>query len=173
MLYEIFRYSMGTVVQFLSDLYSRYGSYINFVVMIYGISILWSHQNLRQIMKKVEVGIVKTAEEEGQPYNYKKIYNRFAQKWQNKTKGTTAFIPSKRDIWFNRVEQDNIIDLLNINADYVKMALHKNTGIPPTQDFREHEFIAWEEYRHSLVRGLRKRFIEPKEIKERLKKKRA
>jgi len=172
MLYEIFRYSMGTVVQFLSELYSQYGMYINFFVMIYGISILWAHNNLRQIMKKVEVGILKTAEEEGQPYNYKKIYSSFVKKWRGKTKNSSSFIPSKRDIWFDKIEQDKIIELLNINSKYVKIALHKNMGMPPKQDFNEYEYIAWDEYRHGLISGMRKRFIEPKDIKERLQKKR-
>ena len=47
MLFATFRYMMGSVARFLSQLYSDYSLYINFVVLIYGISILWVHNNLR------------------------------------------------------------------------------------------------------------------------------
>ena len=51
------------------------------------------------------------------------------------------------------------------------MALHKNIGKPERSKFPNHVFLAWEDYRHNLVIGIRKKFVDPKEIKLKLKNK--
>lgn len=170
MLFATFRYMMGSVARFLSELYSNYSLYINFVVLIYGISILWVHNNLRTIVRRMEFGIVEIAKTGEAPYDYGKVFRTFYQIWEKKNKDLFSFIPSKRDLWFEKVNNADLPGLLRINEDYVKMVLHKKIGEPLATQFPAHVFIAWDEYRHALVRGLRKRFITPQEIKKRYEK---
>ena len=164
------RLMMGSIGRFFSQLYAEYSVYINFVVLLYGMSILWVHNNLRTVIRSMEKGIVQIAREDELPYNFKKTHNKFSQIWLNQNKGKYSFIPSRRDIWFEKVDSAELLNILNINPDYVKMALHKNLGEPAETEFPKHVYLAWDEYRHGLVRGLRKRFIDPKEVKQRLEK---
>ena len=161
---------MGSIGRFLSQLYADYSSYINFAVLLYGMSILWVHNNLRTVIRRMEKGIVQIAREDAPPYKFNKIFNKFSQTWLNQNKGKYSFIPSNSDIWFEKVDSGELLKILNINPGYVKMALHKNLGEPAKTEFPKYMYLAWDEYRHSLVRGLRKRFIDPKEVKQRLEK---
>ena len=170
MLFATFRYMMGSVARFLSQLYSDYSLYINFVVLIYGISILWVHNNLRAIVRRMEIGIVEIAKGDEPPYDYGKVFSNFSKIWKNKNQQSFSFIPSTRDLWFEKVNNADLPELLKINQEYVKMALHKNLGEPSESQFPTIVYIAWDEYRHALVRGLRKRFISPQEIKKRFEK---
>jgi hypothetical protein len=167
MFFATFRLMMGSFVRFLSQFYSKYSLYINFIVMVYGLSILWVHNNLRTIIRNMEIGIEEIAKANKPPYDYRKVFRNFYQVWKIKNQGLFSFIPSKRDLWFEKVNNADLPGLLNINEDYVKMALHKRIGEPLESQFPSHVYIAWDEYRHALVRGLRKRFISPKEIKSR------
>jgi len=171
MILATLRLMMGSIGRFLSKLYGEYSMYINFFVLLYGMSLLWVHNNLRIIIQKMEKGIVHIAKEDAPPYNPKKIFNKFSQIWRNQNKGKYSFIPSKRDIWFEKVDSTELIKILNINPSYVKMALHKNLGEPARSEFSKYVYLAWEEYRHNLVVGLRKKFIKPKEVEQRLLKK--
>jgi hypothetical protein len=139
-------------------------------VMVYGISILWVHNNLRTIIHRMEIGIVEIAKGDGPPYDYIRVFSNFSKIWKNKNKGLSSFVPSKRDLWFEKVNNADLPEILNINQEYVKMVLHKILGVPSVSQFPAHVFIAWEEYRHALIRGLRKRFISPQEIKQRFEK---
>ena len=96
---------------------------------------------------------------------------KFSQKWKKENEGGSIFIPSKKDLWFDKVESRDLPDLLLIGPDYVKMVLYKSLGVPARSDIPDHVYLAWDEYRHALIRGIRKKFISPKEIKERLLKK--
>jgi len=170
MFFATLQYMMGTVVRFLSQLYGEYSKYINFVVLLYGISLLWVHNNLRTAVSRMEQGMLHFAGEEGQTFNVKNIYKKFSKRWTDHNKGKYIFIPTIKDIWFEKVNSEDLLKILNINSDYVKMALHKNLGKPERSKFSRYKYIAWDEYRHGLVRGLRKRFIDPKEVRERLEK---
>jgi len=118
----------------------------------------------------METGIVEISKGYVSPCDYRKLFHDFYQIWKNKNQGTFSFIPSKRDFWFEKVSNTDLPELLNINEDYVKMVLHKKIGNPLATQFPAHVYIAWDEYRHALVRGLRKRFISPQEIKKRYEK---
>lgn len=170
MYFATFQYMMGTVVRFLSQLYEEYSTYLNFIVLLYGMSLLWVHNNLRTAIRGLEKGMVQFAEEEGQTFNVKNIYKKLSKRWTDQNKGKYLFIPTKKDVWFEKVNSEDLLKILNINSDYVKMALHKKLGKPERSKFSKYKYIAWDKYRHGLVRGLRKRFIDPKEVRERLEK---
>ena len=73
MFYAQLQYMMGKVVRFLSQLYGEYSTYLNFIVLLYGMSLLWVHNNLRTAIRGLEKGMVQFAEEEGQTFNVKNI----------------------------------------------------------------------------------------------------
>jgi len=118
----------------------------------------------------MEKRMVHFAQEDNKKNNVKDVFKKFSKRWTDQNKDKQIFIPSKKDIWFERVNSADLLKILNINADYVKIALHKNLGKPERSKFPQHKYIAWDEYRHGLVRGIRKRFIDPKEVRERLEK---
>jgi hypothetical protein len=167
----IFDLMLGTVGRFVGQLYATYHIYINFVVMIYGFSILWAHNNLRTIMQRMEKGIIHFSEVEKNRNDYADIQKNFAKKWKEKNLGTRYFIPTHNDLWFEKVEGSELVDLLKISPDYVKMVLHKTRGEPKEDDFPPHVFKAWSDYRHGLITGMSRKFIDPKVIKEKLKQK--
>ena len=99
----------------------------------------------------------------------KKYFAIFIKSGKKRTGGIILY-RSKRDLWFEKVNIADLPGLLEINEDYVKMVLDKKIGDPLASQFPAHVFIAWDEYRHALVRGLRKRFITPQEIKKKISK---
>lgn len=167
----VFTLMMGTVGRFFGELYFQYHLYINFVVLLYGLSILWAHNNLRTIVRRMETGIVKLGGSEKFQKNYSAIQRAFSQRWNEANKGISYFIPSQRDLWFEKIEGPQLIDVLHINDDYVKMTLHKKTGEPKASEFPQHVYLAWEDYRHNLVTGMRKKMPDPKKMEEKLKQK--
>ena len=172
MLFATIQLMMGKVVRFLSQLYGEYSGYINIVVILYGFSLLWVHNNLRTAIRSMEKGMVHFAQEGGKSFSVKDVYKKFTKRWGDQNRGKFIFIPTKRDIWFEKVNSSDLPKILNIDADYVKIALHKNLGKPERSNFPEHKYIAWDEYRHGLIRGLRKKFIDPREVQKRLEQKR-
>jgi len=171
MFQSILHLMMGSVGRFISQLYSNYSFYINFFVLIYGMSLLWVHSNLRLVVQRMEKGILQVAKSDSAPSDFAGIARKFSQKWKEENRGKYFFIPSSKDLWFEKIEGNELVDLLMIGPDYVKMVLHKNLGVPERSAFPEHVYLAWEDYRHSMIRGFRKKFVSPKEIKQQLKKK--
>ncbi len=155
---------MGTVGRFFGQLYSTYHLYINFFVLLYGLSILWVHNNLRTILQRMELGIVQINSIEKNHKDYINVQKMFSQKWMEANKGIYFYIPSQRDLWFEKVEGSQLIDVLNINTDFIRMTLHKKTGEPKANEFPQPIYLAWEAYRHGLITGMRKKKPNPKVI---------
>ena len=74
MWFATFQLMLGKIGRFLSQFYGEYARYINFVVLLYGISLLWAHNNLRVAIRSMEKGMVHFAEEAGQKFNVREIY---------------------------------------------------------------------------------------------------
>jgi hypothetical protein len=114
--------------------------------------------------------IVEIGKQEKQPYDYSRIFKRFLTQWQSIVEKKEFFIPSKHDLWFEKVQGSDLISLLCLEPEYVKMVMHKNIGDPKTNEFPKHVYVAWEQHRNNLLTGIRKKFESPKQVQMKLQK---
>jgi hypothetical protein len=144
---------------------------IDAIVLLYGVIVLYAHNNLRNVVRRMESMMLEVANEIGGQLDFHQVHHLFAERWKSEWGARRIFLPTRRDLWFNRIGAAELVDLLHIEPDYIKMALHKNTGEPQAQDFHPVDYLLWEEYRHRLLTGLRSRLPDPREAKLRFEQK--
>ena len=75
---------MGTVGRFFSQLYSDYSTYLNFFVLLYGMSLLWVHHNLRTVVQRMEKGILQLAKAHSMPDDFAGIARKILPKMEER-----------------------------------------------------------------------------------------
>jgi len=160
---------LGEIGRALLSFYNHYSLIINGIVILYAVFILKAHQNLRSVIHSMEALMVEVGGDVGKP-DLERVYAHFLERWQQERGDQKYLFPSRRDFWLISVQGKELVNLLNITPDYLKMALHKNLGKPQRSEFSPFVYRVWEDYRHSLLIGLRSRLRDPEELKAEYKK---
>ncbi len=145
----------GNFVRSLMQFYRQYSQIINSLVIIYGFSLLWVHNNLRTVIKKMEQLILHIASELKDNTDYHRIHKQFVKQWNDLVAHNRFVIPSKNDFWYERKTGRELIDVLYIKPEYVYVVLKKQNDEAAEQDSMKKKFRIWEEYRHNLRIGIR------------------
>ncbi len=159
--------ALGTFGRALLDLYRTYSLPINSIVVAYGIVTIYAHNNLRAVIREMEAMMVDVASGLGDKPDPHHVLSQFSQRWRAEQGERRLFLPSRLDLWFGSVTTAELIGLLLIGPDYVRMALHKHTGWPEQKAFHPVDYKVWEEYRHRLLIGIRTKLPDVKDLKAR------
>ncbi len=154
----------GDTGRSLIGFYNENSAVINTFVFIYGLVVVFAHRNLRKIIIDMEKMMVDITAEMGESIDYSQVYKEFQRRWEHASEGKRIFLPSRTDLWFNLIPRAQLIDLLFIQKDYMKVALNKLTGKPKAKTFNPTIYRTWDEYRKRLFTGLRTRVKDPQEI---------
>ncbi|OGO14693.1 MAG: hypothetical protein A2Y93_05870 [Chloroflexi bacterium RBG_13_68_17] len=164
MFQALFELMLGKVGRAFLAFYSEYSPFINAAAIVYGGILVYAHNNLRALVRRMEAMIVECARDLGASPDPVLVHSRFAARWKQEHASRTAVIPSRRDLWLTRVPADGLPELLQIRPDYVRMAMHKMLGDPPARSFRPAVYRAWEHLRHQLLIGMRAGARDPDEL---------
>lgn len=164
MVQGIIQLMLGEAGRALANFYTSFVVFINGPVLFYALIILWTHHNLRSLVREMETMMVEIANESNLD-DMQGIYSQFCARWSERNHQKRYMLPTRRDLWWEPVKGKELIQLLHIDADYVRLALQMNTGKPEKQDFSPSVFLALQEYRHNLLVGLRSRLRDPNQMK--------
>ena len=155
MFQQIINLLAGDTVRSLMQFYRQYSQIINALVVIYGFSLLWVHNNLRVAIKNMEQLMLHISSEIKDTSDHGRVHKQFVKKW-NELMGNRRFVvPSKSDLWYERVMGDELINVLHIKPEYVYLVL-KQDKTADSNDLKK-KYRAWQEYRHNLRVGLRRK----------------
>jgi hypothetical protein len=152
---------IGDLGRSLLAFYRANSTVINVVVFIYGMILLYAHNNLRRAMQRLEWTILEIAKARGDSPDPEEIQADLLARWQEQEAGKRVLIPSRTDLWVGFIDLGDMPALLHIRPEYVKMALHKLVGKPGHRAFSPIAYRVWSEYRHRLMTGLRSRVKDP------------
>lgn len=152
---EFIQYILGPFGREVLQFYKDYNLIINAVVIAYGLVLFYSHYVLWDMIRRIEAMILEISATYGSELPLNSIYQELVDQWNHQYQGKTFYLPKKNDFWFEKYMGGDVLDLLQINQDYVRMALHKLTGNPPMRDFKAIDFEMWQHYRLQLKKGLR------------------
>ena len=169
MIIKYIEFILGKVGNFLKDLYTSNTWWVNSIVIIYAIFILWTHNNLRKIVLRFEKDIVSLSKQSGKTSEIRFLHKSVLNKWHQENDTKKFWLPTINDLWYEVFSGKDIPKLLHFDSEYVKIALNKLNGYPSQEEYAPHVYLAWEEYRHRLLVGIRSNTPNPKIIKERLK----
>ena len=125
------------------------------IVMLYGVVLVYSHSNLRGVMRQIEQVIMDCAQALGGKPDPRQVHEQFVQRWKAEQAGRRLFLPSAKDFWFGSLNVAELPELLHIGTDYIRVTLYKATRWPPREAFHPVDYEVWEEYRHRLLIGVR------------------
>lgn len=163
---EFIRWALGPIGREALLLYTEYNLPINLIVLLYGVILFIPHFSLIKTINRIEQMILAMSSSAGSsPKDIEALYNELIDKWSSMVHGKTLVLPTKNDLWFELHEAPDVLKLLQIDEDYVRMALHKHTGDPPLRLFTPIKFYVWEKYRRRLKKGVRG--LTPDEVLER------
>lgn len=166
MIIKYIEFILGKVGNYLKDLYSSNTWWINCIVVIYAILILWTHNNLRKIVKNFENDIVSLSKKPGKNSEIRFLYKSVLNKWHQENDAKKFWLPTINDLWYEVFTGKDIPKLLHFDIEYVKIALNKLNGYPPQEEFVPQVYLAWEEYHHRLLIGIRSYIPDPKKLKK-------
>jgi hypothetical protein len=152
---------MGKTGRYLLDLYQEYHLLINIIVITYGVSLVWAHMNLREMVHEMEKLILKVAASLGSAPNPEEIFTTFAKEWQEVPEKQRVLIPTRTDLWMTMIARKEMVNYLGIRPDYVRVVLSKAGLISEDGGLEKQEYRVWERYRHQLLTGVRARHLEP------------
>jgi hypothetical protein len=164
--------ALGTIGRALLNLYRTYSLPINSIVVAYGILTLYAHNNLRAVIREMEAMMLDVASGLGEKPDPHHLLSQFSQRWRAEQGERRLFLPNRLDLWFGSVATAELIGLLLIGPDYVRIALHRHTGWPAKKSFHPVDYRVWEEYRHRLLIGVRTKLPDIKALKVRYKEQR-
>jgi hypothetical protein len=159
--------ALGTFGRALLALYRTYSLPINSIVVAYGIVTIYAHNNLRAVIREMEAMMVDVASGLGEKPAPHQVLSQFSQRWRAEQAERRLFLPSRLDLWFGSIATAELVELLQIGPDYVRLALHMHTGWPAQKAFHPVDYRVWEEYRHRLLIGIRTKLPDVKELKAR------
>jgi len=146
---------LGRFGRALLALYNQYNLLISPFVVLYGIVTIYAHNNLRSVIRQMESMMVEIASELGKQPDHRQVLHEFAQRWKSEQGDRRLFFPTQSDFWFGLIDTAELVDLLHIGPDYVRMVLHKHTNWPRRAAFHPVDYGVWEGYRHRLLIGIR------------------
>lgn len=153
---EFIRWALGPVGRELLQFYSDYSIPINIIVLIYGAILFVPHYSLIATINRIERMILYLSASRGAALDdLDALYEELIEEWISKMEGKNLLLPTKNDFWFELHPASEITTLLQIDKDYIQMALHKLTGNPPLRSFEPVKFQVWQKYRRRLKKGLR------------------
>jgi hypothetical protein len=152
---EFLRWALGPWGREILQFYQEYNVAINAVVIIYGIVIFYPHFTLVKLINRLERMILEISSRHDQPDDFEKIWATLFDRWMAENRNKTFILPTKNDLWFEPFSGEKVFELLQIERDYIRIALHKQTGHPPQRSFEAINFKIWEKYRRQLKKGLR------------------
>lgn len=159
--------ALGRIGRALLALYRAYSLPISAVVVAYGIVTIYAHNNLRTVIRQMEAMMLEIAGGLGEKPDPGQILRQFAERWRSEQTDRRLFLPSQTDLWFGSVPTADLVDVLQIGPDYVRMALHIHTDWPDRTAFHPVDYQVWEEYRHRLLIGVRTKLPDVKKLKAR------
>lgn len=158
---------LGKIGRALLAFYNNYNMVISPIVVLYGVVTVYAHNNLRNVIRRMEGIMVEIAGEMADQLDYRQVHRQFVQRWKAEQGDKRLFLPSQTDFWFGFMDAAELIELLHIGPDYVRMALHKHMNQPSRRSFHPVDYRLWKEYRHRLLVGLRSKLPDVKEMKAR------
>lgn len=149
------RWALGPLGREVLQFYQEYSLVINILVVLYGIVIFYPHFTMVNLINRLERMILEIAEQFGAPLNFETMCQELKARWTEENQEKSLFLPTKSDLWFVRFPASEVLDLLQIDENYLRIALHKLTGNPPLKSFKAVDFKILEKYRRQLKKGLR------------------
>ncbi len=116
---------MGKTGRYLLDLYYEYHLLINAIVITYGVSLVWAHMNLREMVHEMEKLILKVAASLGSTPNPDEIFTTFAKEWQEVPEKQRSLNSTRTDLWLTMIARKEMVKYLGIRPDYVRVVLSK------------------------------------------------
>lgn len=162
---------LGDIGRFLRDLYFENAVWINAIVVLYALGIIWNHGNLRKLYFNIEKLILDHVQTGNNGLDTEKIFDDFSEAWLKLYTGVNFIVPSASDLWFEKINAKDVLSLFFIDKPFVKMVLHENTGSPSIKVFSPEEYRVWLDYVHNMRRGLRFDLKNPYDEIERIKSK--
>jgi len=159
---------LGDLGRALLNFYQNNDVWINTIALIYGAVLIVSHRNLRNLVHQMEADILDIAGSFQGSVNYTRISQLLRQRWEEKYHEVKVYIPARTDLWLHRVKKSELLELLHIDGEYIKLALHRLSGTPDRKSFTRISYRVWDEYRHRLLTGIRSRIKDPEEILKQL-----
>jgi hypothetical protein len=159
--------ALGRIGRALLALYRTYSLPISSVVVAYGIIMIYAHSNLRKVIRELEAMMLDIAGVLGEKPDPGRVLNQLKQRWKAEQGDRRLFLPSRIDLWFGFIDTAELIELLHIGQDYVQLALHMHTGWPERKAFHPVDYQVWEEYRHRLLIGVRRKLPDIQQLKAR------
>lgn len=160
---------LGDVGRFLRDLYFENAVWINPIVVLYALGILWNHGNLRKLYFNIEKLILDLARTGNNELDPEKIVDDFPEAWLKLYTGKNFFVPSASDLWFDKINAKVVLGIFFVDKPFVRMVLHQNTGNPSIKVFSPEEYRVWLDYVHNMRRGLRINLKNPYDEIEKIK----
>ena len=152
---------LGQSGRFLIAQYNEYHVAINLVVIIYGTLLILAHLNLRQITRRMEAVMIGLAREAQPPHDAQHLFRAFRERWKESQADKKLFFPSRNDLWFSMIESGDLIEILNLQKEYLLVVLSKAKILNPSVTLPKQTYRAWELYRHQLLTGIRAHHMEP------------
>lgn len=152
---EFIRWALGPLGREVLQFYEEYNVIINVIVLLYGVVLFYPHYTLVNVVNRIERMIQEISKALGPQLKIDLLHKTLVNEWNDKYQEKVFILPTKNDLWFERHSGEGIIELLEIDQDYLKMALHKITGKPSMKSFRAIDFKIWEKYRRQLKKGIR------------------
>jgi hypothetical protein len=148
------------------DFYATYAVWINAIALVYGIVLIYAHENLRRFIRRIEATIVSYAHTFDGPQRYAQIRKKLIEDWAETQADQSLWIPHRTDLWIERIKKRALLDLLHIEPEYIKLVLHTMTGEPKRTEFSIGRYRVWSEYRHRMLTGIRSRIKHPEAMLE-------
>lgn len=161
MVKAIIELMLGKSGRFLLGVYNEYHVFLDVIVVAYGLALIWAHINLRRLVSKMEKAILDISDEGGTPPDPELVFEEFTRRWRASSGESKVLIPTRNDLWFASVQPQDLVEILGLQPDYVRVVLAKAEKIGPIDPKSDRVFRAWEAYRHQLRIGIRARYMEP------------
>jgi hypothetical protein len=152
---------LGNTGRFLLAVYDDYHFFINAIVILYGLLLIWAHMDLRRWVHRMEKNILDLAQKSGSPPDPQVVHEAFLGAWKISQDHRKIIIPSRNDLWFSKVGAGELAEILGIQPDYIRVVLTKAGGLVPVGTVSKKTYRVWESYRHQLLIGIRARYMEP------------
>lgn len=162
---------LGRYGRALLAFYNQYNLLISPFVVLYGVVTIYAHNNLRKVIRQMESMMLEIVGEMGEEPDHLHVLQRFSDRWKAEQGERRLFFPTKSDFWFGYIDTTDLVDLLHVGPDYVKMVLHKHLKWPRRAAFHPVDYGVWEGYRHRLLIGIRSKLPDIEEAKRRYREK--
>jgi hypothetical protein len=153
-------FMLGKVGRPLLELYRSNQWIPHIFAFSWGSVIVWSHLNLRRVVREAEGMMVETARRiwgENPDASLHRIYSTFQEEWHTRHHGEQFVVPTRLDFWFERMASSEVLEAFGLSQQYMRMVLHRNLGRPGTKSIKSEQLSQWRRKRNAMLTGSRPR----------------